>query len=179
MDSYPLMTLRRFIYWITVARIQKIRPLWYLDYSKENAKRILIETYDWQDYGGHHLENKLTAFYHEVYAPRKFGTDFRQNVLAARVRNGEIDRTLAITEFTEKDVSTKYLEKYFRDRLSLSEADYEIIMRDKPRIWSEFPTYKRFFEFFSPFFFVASKLNLVPFSFYLKYCKKVSHDNNH
>lgn len=179
LKTYPLMTLRKFLYWIAVARVQKIRPLWYLDYSKEKAKEILSECYDWKDYGGHHLENKLTAFYHEVYAPRKFGTDFRQNVLAAKVRNGEIERSLAIAEFTERNVSTKFLEQYFRDRLSISEQDFELIMGQEPRKWIEFPTYKRIFEIFSPFFFIAVKFNLVPYSFYLKYCKKVTHDNDY
>ena len=178
LKTYPLMSLTRFIYWIAIARIQKIRPFWFLEYSKEKAKEILMNEYDWQDYGGHHLENKLTAFYHEVYAPRKFKTDFRQNVLSARVRNGNLNRSEAIRNYLQYDVSTVYLEQYFRDRLSLSRDEYEVLMNASPRNWTEFRTNKKFFERFSFFFLIASRFRLVPHSFYLKYCKKVQHDYN-
>ena len=56
--------------WTTLKRI-KIRPLWYLDYSKEEARKILEKEYGWKYYGGHHLENRLTAFAHQIYLPKK------------------------------------------------------------------------------------------------------------
>jgi len=40
-------------------RIKKIRPLWYLDYNKEDTKKMLSKDYGWQWYGGHHLENRI------------------------------------------------------------------------------------------------------------------------
>ena len=81
MNSYPLMTFSRFLWWSCVARIQKIRPFWYIDYNKEDAKRFLEKEYDWKYYGGHHLENRMTAYFHGVYAPEKFESDFRNNTL--------------------------------------------------------------------------------------------------
>ena len=43
-------------------------------------------------------------------------------------------------------------------------------MRAPPRQWWEFKTYKRRFENFRFLFRVLAKKNLVPMSFYLKYC---------
>ena len=40
MNSYPLMTFTKFLYWTLFKRI-KIRPLWYIDYSKEKLEKIL------------------------------------------------------------------------------------------------------------------------------------------
>ena len=40
MRTYPLMTFSRFLWWSTVARIRKIRPFWYLSYSKEEARAL-------------------------------------------------------------------------------------------------------------------------------------------
>ena len=45
-------------------------------------------------------------------------------------------------------------------------------MQSNPKSWKDFSTYKKRFEFFSPIFYLA-KLNIVPMSFYLKYCKKL------
>ena len=47
MKTYPLMAISRFLFWTMFAKIQKIRPLWYIDYSKEDARKFLEKTYDW------------------------------------------------------------------------------------------------------------------------------------
>ena len=41
---------------------------------------------------------------------------------------------------------------------------------DLPKSWTEYPTYKKMFENFRPIFYLLAKANLVPMSFYLKYC---------
>ena len=79
MKSYPLMTFERMLFWSVAARIRKIRPFWYMEYSKEAARALLEREYGWEYYGGHHLENRMTAFFHSVYAPQKFDSDFRNN----------------------------------------------------------------------------------------------------
>jgi hypothetical protein len=38
--------------------------------NKEEAKVFLEKKFDWKYYGGHHLENRMTAFFHSVYAPK-------------------------------------------------------------------------------------------------------------
>ena len=43
-------------------------------------------------------------------------------------------------------------------------------MNKAPKSWYEFPTYKKRFERLKPLFFTLAKANLVPMSFYLKYC---------
>ncbi|MDA7531540.1 N-acetyl sugar amidotransferase [Akkermansiaceae bacterium] len=171
MKTYPLMTFWRFLKWIMFLRIRKIRPLWYLPYSKEEAKTLLKELYDWQDYGGHHLENRITSFAHGVYLPTKFNIDYRNNTLAAVVRNGEMDRDEAIDIYYNQ---SRYFEEdivdYFKKRLSLSDQEYVSIMSSEPNYWYKFPTYKKRFERLRPLFKILASANLVPMSFYLKYC---------
>mgnify|MGYP003379492475 CR=1 FL=1 len=67
MKSFPNMNLASFMKWVVAYRIQKIRPLWYLSYSKEEARALLEKEYGWQYYGGHHLENRMTALHHAYY----------------------------------------------------------------------------------------------------------------
>ena len=172
MNSYPLMTFTKFLYWTLFKRIKKIRPLWYIDYSKEKARKILEKKFGWQYYGGHHLENQMTKFVHLVYFPSKFNTDYSNNNLSALVRNKIMSRDEAWRIYTKKKNVEKALIDYFLKRLKLSKKEYQRIMKKKPRYWTEFPTYKKRFEFFSQIFFLMQKANLVPKSFYLKYCKK-------
>lgn len=170
MRTYPLMTFGRFLWWSCGARIQKIRPFWYLAYSKEEARDYLERTYGWQYYGGHHLENRMTAYFHGVYAPQKFGADFRNNTLAALARNGQLSRESAWADYNCPPVVEDELVAYFKKRLGLADADYERIMAAPPRRWQEYPTYKKRFERLRPLFGLLARRNLVPMSFYLKYC---------
>lgn len=170
MRSYPLMTFSRFLWWSCAARIQKIRPFWYIGYNKEDARTFLEKEYGWQYYGGHHLENRMTAFFHGIYAPQKFNTDFRNNTLAARVRNGQMAREEAIEEYSHPPKVEEELLAYFKKRLGLSTDEYERVMRNPPKSWQEYPTYKKRFERLRPLFAILARHNLVPMSFYLKYC---------
>lgn len=170
MRSYPLMTFGRFIWWSVFARIRKIRPFWYLSYNKEEAREFLEKEFDWKYYGGHHLENRMTAFLHGIYAPKKFGMDFRNNSLSALVRLGKMTREEAWVSYNQPPAVERDLVEYFRKRLGLSREKYDEVMSAPPKSWTEYPTYKRRFELLRPLFAVLAKANLVPMSFYLKYC---------
>ena len=177
MKTYPLMTFWRFLKWTLFYRIKKIRPLWYINYSKEEAQKLLEKEFNWQYYGGHHLENRMTSFFHSIYCPQKFSIDYRNNTLSASVRAGILSRKKAIEEYYEKE---PYIEpqllNYFKKRMKLTDEEYLSIMSKKPRYWYEFPTYKKRFEFFKPLFYLLSKASLVPVSFYLKYCFPVDYN---
>jgi N-acetyl sugar amidotransferase len=173
MKTYPLMTFYNFLKWTLFKRIKKIRPFWYLEYNKEEARAILEKEYDWKYYGGHHLENRMTAFLHSVYAPGKFGADFRNNTLAALVRNGKMSRAEAWELYNTEPHIPDDLVNYFKKRLGLTDLEYDHIMSQPPRFWTEFPTYKKRFERLRPLFYFLAKRNLVPMSFYLKYCLPV------
>lgn len=168
--TYPLMTFSRFMWWSTVARIRKIRPYWYIQYLKEDARAHLERSYDWEYYGGHHLENRMTAYYHGIYLPQKFGADLRNNTLSALVRLGKMSRSEALEEYNSSPVVERDLLAYFKKRLRLSDEEYARIMSQPPKYWWEYPTYKKRFERLRPLFSVLAKANLVPMSFYLKYC---------
>lgn len=170
MKSYPLMTLTRFLFWTVFAKIQKIRPFWYINYNKDDAKKFLEKEYDWKYYGGHHLENRSASFCHSIYFPQKFNTDMRNNTLSALVRNGKMSREDAWNEYNTPPYIEKDLVEYFKKRLELSDEEYEKVMARKPKSWTEYPTYKKTFELLRPLFKILAKANLVPMSFYLKYC---------
>jgi hypothetical protein len=112
----------------------------------------------------------MTSFYHSIYAPQKFGVDFRNNTLSALVRMGKMTREEALREYNTPPHIEDGLLDYFKKRLQLSDGEYERIMNEPPKSWWEFPTYKKRFERLRPLFAVLAKANLVPMSFYLKYC---------
>jgi hypothetical protein len=82
-----------------------------------------------------------------------------------------MNREAALHEYyeTPPHIEPELLE-YFKKRLGLSDSEYDTKMKEPPHYWEEFPTYKKRFERLRPFFYILMKANLVPHSFYLKYC---------
>lgn len=170
MKTFPNMGFWKFLYWTVFKRIRKIRPLWYLEYSKEDAMKFLKEEFDWQYYGGHHLENRMTAFHHSYYTPNKFGLDQRNNSLSASVRAGKITRQKALETYSTAPHLEEDLVSYFKKRMNLSDVEFDEIMNRPPKFYTDYYSYKRRFELFKPLFYLLAKASLVPMSFYLKYC---------
>ncbi|WP_413570726.1 N-acetyl sugar amidotransferase [Bdellovibrio sp. HCB117] len=172
LKTYPLMDFISFMKWVLVKRIKKIRPYWYINYSKEDARAFLENKYGWQYYGGHHLENRLVAFNHSYYLPKKFGVDLRNLSLAAAARTGKISRAEALRLYAEPPHLEEGLVEYFKNRLHINEDEFNSIMSGEKKTFKDYPTYKPLFELLRPLFYVLAKANLVPMSFYIKYTSK-------
>ncbi len=172
MKTFPNMNFTSFMKWILVKRIKKIRPLWYIPYSKKEAQAFLEKEYDWKYYGGHHLENRMSSFNHSVYFPQKFGIDQRNNTLSALVRAGLKSKEEALEEYNSDPLIEDNLINYFKKRLNLTNGEYVSIMNGERKTYKDYPTYKKRFEKLRPLFFILAKANLVPMSFYIKYTSK-------
>lgn len=170
MKTYPNMTFVQFLKWILIFRQQFIRPLWYIDYSKEDARKILQDETGWQYYGGHHLENRATSFLHTYYNPKKFNIDNRNWTLSADVRHGKLSHEEALKIYNSDIKADPELINYVKKRLNLNDQELEEIINSPKRDFRDFKTYKKRFELLRPFFHILAKANLVPMSFYIKYC---------
>lgn len=132
LKTYPLLTLPTLVYSGLIRRIKDIRPYYYLDYKKQDAKRLMMELYDWKDYGGHHHENLFTKFSMAYWLPRKFGIDKRKINLSAQVLSQAITREEALAQLKQPFASDSELEQtrfYIQKKLALSDDDFS-------RIWA-------------------------------------------
>lgn len=168
--TFPNLTFFQFMKWALIYRQKFIRPFWYMDYSKEAARQELTEKTGWEYYGGHHLENRASTFAHTVWLPQRFKMDYRNLTLAADVRRGVLDQAVALEQYRKQVVPDPELVTYLKKRLKISDAQFGEIMGGPVRTWRDFRTYKRRFELLRPMFYMLAKANLVPMSFYLKYC---------
>lgn len=172
LKTYPNMPLHAMLRWMVLRRIQKIRPLWYMSYDKEQVKAFLSAEYGWEWYGGHHLENRFTAFYHSYFIPKRFGYDMRMLGYGAACRAGRMKREDALALLKEPPYMEEELLEYVKKRLGFSDAEFNQLMNLPKKTYRDYPTYKKTFERMRPFFYVMAKMNLIPMSFYMKYTKK-------
>lgn len=172
MKTYPNMAFGQFVKWAAFSGIRRIRPLYYLDYHKEPTKKFLSDTYGWQWYGGHHLENRFTAFYHSYLLPQRFGIDMRILGYSALVRSGQMTREEGEKLLAEPPRCEPDLIALVKKRLGFSDEEFERVMTAPEHTYREFTTYKRKFERLRPFFWALYKLDRVPKSFYVKFCTR-------
>jgi hypothetical protein len=71
-----------------------------LPYDKDVAKRELIETYGFVDYGSKHQESRFTKFYQEIYLPARYGFDKRRLHFSALIVAGQKTRDQALRELS-------------------------------------------------------------------------------
>lgn len=172
LKTYPYMWLSKQLKWMLWNRLKKIRPFWYLDYQKEETKKMLAEKFNWQWYGGHHLENRITNFYQTYFLARRFNRDSRLNGYSALVRSGQMDRSEGLASLASAPKCDPTIVDLVKKRLGFSDDEFIKVMTQPSRTFRDFKTYKPVFEKMRPFFYVMAKMNLVPMSFYLKYTKK-------
>ncbi|MCJ8238703.1 N-acetyl sugar amidotransferase [Peteryoungia algae] len=172
MKTFPNLWLKDQLRWMLFGGIKKVRPIYYLDYDKEAAKQLLAEKYGWQWYGGHHLENRFTAFVHSYFFPQRWGIDFRIAGFSAYCRNGWMTREEAMDLMRQPPHIEAGLVDFVRKRLGYSDGEFEQIMNLPKKNYTDFDTYKKTFETMRPFFWAMYKMDLVPKSFYMKYTAK-------
>ena len=171
LTTFPNLWMRKWLKWMVVSRIKRVRPMYYLDYNKEEVKKFLKDRFGWEWYGGHHLENKLTNFYHTYYLPKKFNLDHRYVEYSAFVRSGKMDRDEALKLVHEPQFFDKDIIEEVKTRLGFSDEEFDEIMKQPQKTYRDYKTYKQTFERFRWFFWLMYKFDIVPKSFFMKYTR--------
>jgi N-acetyl sugar amidotransferase len=172
LETFPNLWMSQWLKWTIIDGIKKIRPLYYLDYDKEQTKKFLSDNFGWQWYGGHHMENRTAYFTNNYYLPRKFAIDLRYSEFSALVRSGKMTRTDALKEIKEPKPFDPGILEEVKKRLNLSDDAFEKIMAQPRKTYRDYTTYKQTFERMRWLFWIMYQLDLVPKSFYMKYTRK-------
>lgn len=131
----------------------------YIDYDKEEAKKLLIETYRWRDYGGKHYESFYTRFYQTYILPQKFGYDKRRMHLSSLIVANQLSRDEAKKMLEMELYDKKHLERdteYFIEKMQITKGEFQNIMQDKPLSYWDYPNGEN--DFFAKIIKVVSKI---------------------
>jgi N-acetyl sugar amidotransferase len=169
LKTYPNMPMRSMLKWMVLSGITKYRPLYYVDYQKEEAKEQLSAQFGWKWYGGHHLENRFTAFFWTYLMPKRFGIDQRLLGYSGLVRSGQMERDEALDLIRAPIIYDPELVAMVKKRLGYSDSEFEALMEQPIRTYREFRTYKKTFERMRPIFWALAKAERIPHSFYMRY----------
>ena len=135
---YPF---KKFFYEKILKKITYIDLLDYLNYNSHEAKKILKEEFDWNDYGGKHHESFFTKFFQGYILPKKFNIDKRILHYSCLIRNKEISKEDAIEMIKLPFLETQKIDEYknfFLKKLNLSHEEFDIIMSKNPKKHSDY-----------------------------------------
>ncbi len=166
-EGFPLLTFKKQLRW-AFSGVKEVRPLYFLGTRKEQMKDLLAIEYDWQDYGGHHQENKYTAFVSSYLLPKKFGIDKRIIEYSAFIRSEYMTKS----EAREKLKEEPYLAESVLSEIEEMYPDLDERMQDWMCSHTLYETYHKLFKRYRLLIWLAVKFHLLSEMFYLKYTRK-------
>lgn len=171
LNTFPNLWMIRWLKWMMLYRIKRVRPLYFIDYQKEEVKKLLKNKYGWQWYGGHHMENRYTLFVVNYFLPKRFNIDLRIIEYSGLIRSGQMKRKDALCKIKQgKDIPPEIL-SLVKKRLDLSNKEFYKLLNAPKKTYKDYKTYKKLFVRYKWFFWLLYKINMVPQSFYAKYTK--------
>jgi N-acetyl sugar amidotransferase len=143
LDTYPHLTVSKFLYYNLLKRIRVISILNYIDFKKDKATEIIRDELGWRNYGGKHYESIYTRFYQSYILPKKFGIDKRKaHFTCLMISTGEINREQALEALKELPTDSKMMEddkEYVIKKLGITETQFNSIMALPVRSILDYP----------------------------------------
>ena len=121
-----------------------INILNYIDYDKNEAKKIITEKLNWKDYGGKHYESIYTKFFQGYILPQKFGYDKRKMHLSSLICAGVINRAEALKELEQPPYPIQEQlddREYLIKKFNITPEEFEEIMNRPCKTYYDYPSY--------------------------------------
>jgi len=116
----------------------------YIDYDKNEAKKLITDKLSWRDYGGKHYESIYTKFFQGYILPQKFGYDKRKMHLSSLICAGSISRQEALDELNLPPYPIKEQlddKEYLIKKFKITSEEFDRIMALPPKTYYDYPSY--------------------------------------
>jgi len=99
LGNYPFSSVLFHKFYLRyIKRVQVVRPLNYMPYSKELAIATLRDEYGWRAYPQKHFESRFTKFFEGYWLPTRFGYDTRKVQYSSLILTGQMTRDEALAK---------------------------------------------------------------------------------
>ena len=149
--AVPVESILGEVYNKFVKNIKTIYILNYLNYDKEQAKKILQQELGWQEYGGKHHESKITAFWQSYVMPVKYNMDYRRATFSSQICSGQLLRVEALKMLENSlpyNPSTVESDRqYIAKKFEISIDDFNKYLSQPPKTYKDFKNNKKVIDF--------------------------------
>jgi N-acetyl sugar amidotransferase len=160
---------KELFYYSVIKGIKLHSPLYYENYVRREAEKIITAEYGWVYPGAHYFDDlywSLITYVHRV----KFNIDFRLNSYSALIRDGQMDREAALESVTKPYVmeDPKIINLCLK-RLAVSREDFEQWLQLPPKTFRDYPTAYNIMRLLKPGIKLVTLLGIMPAIVYDKY----------
>jgi len=142
LKKFPLTNiLWHKVYLPYVKGVKVLRPLDYIPYIKEEAARIMEESFGYQRYPQKHFESRFTRFYEGYWLYKKFGYDTRKVQYSSLILTGQMTRAEAVNLLSKPpyDESTIAQEmEYVANKLGVTTEELQGYMAIPNRTYRDY-----------------------------------------
>lgn len=97
LTNYPFSSVLFHKFYLRyIRKVQVVRPLNYMPYSKNLAINTLREEYGWRAYPQKHFESRFTKFFEGYWLPTRFEYDTRKVQFSSLILTGQMTRDEAL-----------------------------------------------------------------------------------
>lgn len=128
--------------------IKTVKPLNYVEFTKESMIKTLKEEYGYIPYGQKHFEDLLTKFLEGWWQPTRFGHDIRRAQLSSLIVTGQMSREDALKILEQPSMTEEESKELFSEvakRLEISE-DELMKYHEMPKCEEKFRNQEAFYE---------------------------------
>ncbi len=144
LNDFYHYTMYDYVNYRILKNIKTIQILNYIDYNKEEAKKIIKKELDWEDYGSKHHESIYTRFVQAYILPKKFDIDKRKAHLSSLICSGQITREEALKEMKKNIYPPEKIKEdkqFVLDKLEISEKEFNQLLSLPPKSFLDYPSY--------------------------------------
>jgi hypothetical protein len=127
--TFPIISTLDYVFNRVVRKIHWVSILDLYDFNKENALKLLEESYGYKRYPYKHYESIFTRFYQGYILPEKFGVDKRKLHLSTLIMSKQITREQALQALKSNPYpEIEKLEEdkeYFLKKMKLEESQFQ------------------------------------------------------
>lgn len=145
LKTFPHFSWYDFYKYKGVKKIKMVSILDHINYSKDEAIKVLEEKLGWQYYGGKHYESIYTRFTQGYIQPSKFGFDKRRAHYSNLICRGDISRDDVLKVLDKNPYPNEEMLKedtaYFKKKLGLTDEAFEEIMMTPAKSYKDYSGY--------------------------------------
>jgi N-acetyl sugar amidotransferase len=124
METYPFSPIFKHKFYLRYIKgVQVVKPLNHMPYIKEDALKLLADTYGWKPYPQKHFESRFTKFYESYWLPERFGFDTRRVqysslILTRQMKRGEALEKLSKPAYNPETITDEF--SYIATKLGIT-----------------------------------------------------------
>ncbi len=151
LKTFPLSSALNHKFWLPFIKGIKVKkPLNLVLYDKENAIKLLQDTYGWESYPQKHFESRFTRFYEGYWLPEKFGFDTRRVQFSSLIVTGQMTRKEALEKLTfpilDKATVLQELD-YVASKLEISAAELQGFLKIPNKSYLDYKSQHLLYKF--------------------------------